>query len=962
MKVVVAWWSIYGALPALLVGMAVYASSTPQGQQESAARRPKVDFAREVLPIFRASCFPCHGPERRQGRLRLSNCEEAFKGGVSGPVIVPGDAENSLLVKRISSDAEGPRMPKGMTALSPEQIETIKRWINEGAEWPEGAENAVHWAFTPLKRPSIPEVKNKAWARNPIDAFILHRLEQEGLQPSPEASKETLIRRVYLDLIGLPPTPEEVDAFLKDRRPNAYERLVDRLLASPHYGERQARIWLDLARYADTDGYEKDLRRSIWRYRDWVIDAFNRDMPFDQFTIEQIAGDLLPNPTLEQRIATGFHRNTMQNLEGGVDQAEAHFMKLVDRVDTTGTVWLGITLGCARCHDHKYDPFTQKEYYAMLAFFNNSKIYPVGDASVSEEKWLEAQIEAPTPEQQRQLHLLEQQIRVLEQRRVSEGTPLRVEGVEAENGSQLSVQADGSVLAQGDTPATDRYRLRVWLPAGEMQVLLLDVLPHDSLPKNGPGRANNGNFVLTGVRMRIGDRTVAFKEARATATQNGFDPRDVLQPDQPKSGWAIDGHVGRAHTLELWLQRPLRQRQPIVAELTLECLYEKAPQHLLGRFRLRAPVGDAFHLWRLRQQHAQLKRQIPTTLVMEDNPQHGALKAQVRVRGEFTNPGEEVEAGTPAVLPPLPRDAPRNRLGLARWLVSPENPLTARVQVNRMWEACFGRGLVKTSDNFGTQGAFPTHPELLDWLAVEFMERGWSMKHIYRLIVTSATYRQSARATPDLLQRDPENALYARAPRYRLEAELIRDNALAIGGLLSRKIGGPSVFPYQPEGVWDIPFNADRWVMSAGEDRYRRGIYTFWRRSAPYPAFVAFDANSREVCTVSRPRTNTPLQALALMNDLTYIDAARGLAKRMQQQARGALTRGIAYGFRCCTARPPQADELARLTQLYQRMLERYRASPEATRQLVGADNPELAAWTMVAHVMLNLDETLTKE
>ncbi len=377
-----------------------YACTTPPPPQR------KVDFAREILPIFRASCFPCHGPERRQGGLRLSNREEAFKGGISGRVIIPGDAENSLLVKRISSDEEGPRMPKGMTALAPEQIELIKRWINEGAHWPDNAENAVHWAFIPPQRPPIPEVKNRAWVRNPIDAFILHRLEQEGLSPSPEAPKETLVRRLYLDLTGLPPTPEEVDAFLKDTRPDAYERLVDKLLDSPHYGERQALVWLDLARYADTDGYEKDLRRTIWRYRDWVIDAFNRDMPFDQFTIEQIAGDLLPNPTLEQRIATGFHRNTMQNLEGGVDQAEAHENKLYDRVDTTATVWLGLTMNCARCHDHKYDPIKQKEYYQLLAFFNNSKIYPVGDASISEEKWLEAQIPAPTPEQTRRLEEL----------------------------------------------------------------------------------------------------------------------------------------------------------------------------------------------------------------------------------------------------------------------------------------------------------------------------------------------------------------------------------------------------------------------------------------------------------------------------------------------------------------------------------------------------------------------------
>ncbi|OYT76027.1 MAG: hypothetical protein CFK49_00115 [Armatimonadetes bacterium JP3_11] len=955
MRSVLALWVSYIGLPLALGGLVWNAPVPPPPQR-------KVDFAREILPIFKASCFPCHGPERRQGGLRLSNREEAFKGGISGRVIIPGDAENSLLVKRISSDEEGPRMPKGMTALSPEQIELIKRWINEGAEWPEGAENAVHWAFIPPKRPPVPEVKNKAWVRNPIDAFILHRLEQEGLSPAPEAPKETLIRRLYLDLIGLPPSPEEVDAFLKDKRPDAYERLVDKLLNSPHYGERQAIVWLDLARYADTDGFEKDLRRTMWRYRDWVIEAFNRDMPFDQFTIEQIAGDLLPNPTLAQRIATGFHRNTMQNLEGGVDQAEAHEHKLYDRVDTTATVWLGVTMNCARCHDHKYDPFKQKEYYQLLAFFNNSKIYPVGDASVSEEKWLEAQIPAPTPEQERQLAALEAQIKQIEQRGVREPTTLTPVAMSAENGSTLKLFDDGSVLAHGETPDTEIYRVRIRLPKGEVRVILLEVLPHESLPYKGPGRAGNGNFVLTGVRMTIGGKPLAFGAARATAVQNGFDPRHALKPDNTENGWALDGHLGKPQTLELWLERPLRLAQPTEAELTLECRYTKHPKHVLGRFRVRAPLGDALRLWTLRREYETLKRQIPTALVMEDNPTDKPLTAVVRPRGEFTRAGETVETGVPAVLHPFPKDAPRNRLGLALWLVSRENPLTARVQVNRMWATIFGRGLVETLDNFGTQGAYPTHPELLDWLAVEFMERGWSMKHIYRLIVTSSTYRQSSRITPELLERDPKNELYARAPRYRLPAELVRDNALAISGLLSRKIGGPSVFPPQPEGVWDIPFNADRWVTDTDENRYRRGLYTFWRRTAPYPSMVAFDAHSREVCVAMRPRTNTPLQSLVLLNDPAYMEAAAGLAQRMAQRGKGNLQASLRYGFRCCTAREPTPAELQRLEQLYRQMRERYARQPDAAKMLVGEPDAHRAALTLVANALLNLDETITRE
>jgi hypothetical protein len=896
------------------------------------------------------------------GGLRLSNREEAFKGGISGRVIIPGDAENSLLVKRISSDEEGPRMPKGMTALSPEQIELIKRWINEGAHWPDNAENAVHWAFIPPKRPPIPEVKNRAWVRNPIDAFILHRLEQEGLSPSPEAPKETLIRRLYLDLIGLPPTPEEVDAFLKDKRPDAYERLVDKLLDSPHYGERQALVWLDLARYADTDGYEKDLRRSIWRYRDWVIEAFNRDMPFDQFTIEQIAGDLLPNPTLEQRIATGFHRNTMQNLEGGVDQAEAHENKLYDRVDTTATVWLGLTMNCARCHDHKYDPIKQKEYYQLLAFFNNSKIYPVGDASVSEEKWLEAQIPAPTPEQQRRLQELTQAIAQLESRELPPAQVLTPLSVATASGAPVAILDDGTVLARGTTPDTEVYRVRVRLPAGELRILQLECLPHPSLPAQGPGRAHNGNFVLTGVRMQVGGKPVAFRDATADFVQDGFNPRAVLQPDNTTSGLAVAGHIGKPNTLTLTLQQPLRLKTPTEAEITLECLYTTHKQHVLGCFRLKTAYGDTARLIELKAAKRQLEAEIPTTLVMEDNPTDKPLTAVVRPRGEFTRQGEVVETGVPAVLHPFPEGAPRNRLGLALWLVSRDNPLTARVQVNRMWATIFGRGIVETLDNFGTQGAYPTHPELLDWLAVEFMESGWSMKHIYRLIVTSSTYRQSSRATPELLARDPKNELYARAPRYRLPAELVRDVALAASGLLSRKIGGPSVFPPQPEGVWDIPFNADRWITDTGENRYRRGLYTFWRRTAPYPSMVAFDAPSREVCVAMRPRTNTPMQALVLLNDPAYMEAAVALAQRMAERGKGNLQASLRYGFRCCTAREPTPAELQRLEQLYRQMRERYAKQPDAAQKLVGKPDAHTAALALVANTLLNLDETITRE
>jgi hypothetical protein len=486
-------------------------------------------------------------------------------------------------------------------------------------------------------------------------------------------------------------------------------------------------------------------------------------------------------------------------------------------------VWLGLTMNCARCHDHKYDPIKQTEYYQMLAFFNNSKIYPVGDARISEEKWLEAQIPAPTPDQTRRLEELTRQIAAFEARTLPPAQVLSPLSVETESGVSVAILDDGTVLARGKTPDTDVYRVRVRLPAGELRVLQLECLPHPSLPAQGPGRAHNGNFVLTGVRMRVGGKPVAFRDAAADFVQVGFNARAVLQPDNTTSGLAVAGHIGKPNTLTLVLQQPLRLKTPADAELTLECLYTTHKQHVLGCFRLKTAYGDTARLIELKAAKRQLEAEIPTTLVMEDKPTDKPLTAVVRPRGEFTRQGEVVETGVPAVLHPFPEGAPRNRLGLAQWLVARDNPLTARVQVNRMWATIFGRGIVETLDNFGTQGAYPTHPELLDWLAVEFMESGWRMKHIYRLIVTSSTYRQSSRVTPELLARDPKNELYARAPRYRLPAELVRDVALAASGLLSRKIGGPSVFPPQPEGVWDIPFSGDRWVTDTGENRYRRG-------------------------------------------------------------------------------------------------------------------------------------------
>jgi mono/diheme cytochrome c family protein len=774
-------------LTLMAAGPLVSAAPSPTGASS------RVQFERDIQPILKASCYQCHGPDRQEAGLRLDSRAAAMKGGTGGPAMVPGQSVESRLLQRILGQGGGARMPLGFAPLSRPQIDLIRAWIDQGAVWPEGAGSRQHWAWHRPVRPPLPKVTKSAWVRNPIDRFVLARLEREGLQPSPAAPREALIRRVTLDLIGLPPTPREVDAFLADRSPNAYEKLVDRLLASPHYGERWARPWLDLARYADSNGYEKDVSRSIWPYRDWVINALNQDMPYDRFTIEQLAGDLLPDATRDQKIATGFHRNTMLNQEGGVDQEEQRWLTLVDRVGTTGTAWLGTTLACAQCHNHKYDPFPQKEFYRILAFFDHTE---------------EPTLDLPSPDQEPKWKAIRAEIDTLE----------------------------------------------------------------------------------TTVKRSPGDKKAADRLAE------------------------------------------------------------------------------------LRKQLADLK--VPSTLVMAEKADGEPAVTYTRLKGEFLRKGVRVTTGVPAVLNPFRRAWPQNRLGLAYWLVDPENPLTARVAVNRAWEQFFGRGIVETSENFGTQGQAPSHPELLDWLAVTLMARpsasqpencGWSLKKLHRLIVTSATYRQSSRVTPALEERDPDNRLLARGPRFRMEAEMVRDSALAIGGLLSGKIGGPSVYPLQPEGIWDVPYSGEKWVISPGEDRFRRGLYTFWRRSAPYPQFVTFDATSREFCTVRRSRTDTPLQALTTLNDPAFFEAARGLAHRMMTEGGLAPADRVVYGLRLCMARKSSPAERNRLVALYRQERSRYQQDASAARAMageptVGPDLAERAAWTVVANVMLNLDETLTKE
>ncbi len=767
------------------------------GPAHAAGADQPIRFQRDIQPILSNNCFKCHGPDLKKGGLDLQGFESATKKLPDGKTaIAPGKIEQSELLRRVTAAGDDRMPPKG-ERLKPEQTAKLKAWIEQGAKYEE------HWAYVKPVMPAQPALKNPAWAtwvRNPIDAFVLSRLEAEGLSPSPEADKTTLIRRASLDLTGLPPTIEEVDAFLKDGSADVYEKVVDRLLKSPHYGEQMARWWLDMARYADTNGYEKDGRRTIWPYRDWVIDAFNRDLPFDQFTIEQIAGDLLPNATREQKIATGFHRNTMVNTEGGADDEEFRVAAVVDRVNTTMAVWMGTTIACCQCHNHKFDPFTQKEFYRLFAFFNNS---------------------------------------------------------------------------------ADRGRTTA---------------PELSLPTKDDEQRK------AQVRAKMASKALALLGANSLALPA--------------------------------LVKPVNDQ---IVSL----------QKLMGGIK----AGTA------------------TTLVMEELAK--PRETFIHIRGNHKNPGEKVSAGTPAKFQTLVVSGRRdgNRLDLARWLVSPENPLVGRVTMNRIWARCFGKGIVETSEDFGIQGELPTHPELLDYLAVALVEHNWSLKEMQKLIVTSATYRQSSTATNALLERDPFNRLYARGPRLRLEAETVRDNALAISGLLNPKIGGPSVFPYQPEGVWAIPYSGEKWTLSDKGDQYRRGLYTYWRRSAPYATFMAFDAPSREIVCERRPRSNTPLQALATLNDKAFVECANALARRMLSETGGDARARVEQGFRLCVSRKPTEVETQALLDLYGKTLEQYRKDAAGANKLalvlgplkMGMDIAELAAWTVVANVMLNLDETITK-
>jgi len=862
-----------------------------------------------------------------------------------------------------------------------------------------GAPEDEHWAYVPpvlpVAPPAPPGEAFEGWARNPIDAFVAVRMAAQGLEPSPAADRATLIRRASLDLIGLPPSLAEVDAFLVDDGPRAYERMIDRLLVSPAFGEQQGRLWLDLARYADSDGYEKDERRTMWRYRDWVIDAFNRDLPFDQFTIEQLAGDLLPDATLEQRIATGFHRNTMVNKEGGADPEEWRVAAVKDRVNTTGEVWLGATVKCAECHNHKFDPLSQEDYYRLYAFFDQTEDTgnsnaPLIDAPLPDQlarkseleaelEELEWQLSTQTPELNAELALWQEAWRPT----FSAWTALRPTQTRAREGSRLAVLDDDSVLALGELPDTDVYEVTAIAPPGTIVALRLQVLTDPSLPAGGPGWSTHRNFVLNELVVRAAGVAVPLVSARADYYQQNrpWPAAETIDGDLT-NGWAIAGGEGAAHQVIFELAEPLVVTEP--TELAFELHQHHGGGHLIGRFRLSvtaAGVPDAQPVpsptleatiqsvertpdeqaelealfraraafldpLRARARDVRAEMRYPTAMVMRERSEPRTTHLQVR--GNFLDPGRVVEAGVPASMgaPGASAAGGPTRLDLARWLVAADNPLTARVTVNRFWQQVFGTGLVRTSNDFGTQGEPPTHPELLDWLAIEFRERGWSVKRLLRTILTSATYRQSSHATRARFASDPGNRWLARGPRLRVDAETVRDIALSVSGLLCNELGGPSVFPPQPEGIWMMTYSGDSWTASVDCDRYRRGLYTFWRRTAPYPTFMLFDATSREVACSRRPLSDTPLQALALLNDPAFVELAGGLARRMLAEGGATPAERAAYGFRLCTTRPPEADEVALLVGLYESEL---------------AVGDELTAWTLVANALLNLEETITK-
>ena len=999
-------------LTMLLAATAVSADA-PGSESEA-----PIDYARQIKPVLSARCYSCHGPDRRkqENELRLDIRREAVK-----EAIVPGKSDASPLVARIITHDRDEQMPphdSGKPRLTPAEVKLIRAWIKQGAKF------GKHWAYEKPRRAPLPVVRNRSWPSNAIDHFVAAQHERRKMHATPAAGRRTLIRRLSLDLTGLPPTPKQVAAFLEDKSPKAYEKVIDRLLASPAFGERMAVYWLDLVRFADTNGYLLDGARSVSPYRDYVIGSFNENKPFDQFTIEQIAGDLLPKATVEQKVASAYNRLLM--LTAAVAQPKDYLAKYVtDRVSTTSTVWLGSTMGCAECHDHKYDPFTSSDFYSFGAFFadieergtynNFTSMGPlITVASMNQKKKLaELQPEITKAEQamyQQTPEITKAQAQWLAALATSTKWHIvHPKTATAKNGSKLEVLADGSVAASGPRPATDTYSISVKAPLAKISAVRIEVFPDKALVKGGPGRSYNGNFVLSQFQMTASGATVKLQSPTADYAPQHFEPIRSLNP-QPKSGWAVHPHFGKPHhiTFETSPGSVIKSG----ANLVFALAQNWGQQHMIGRLRLSVttsprPVAKAnglpAHLLSAVQTPAQRrtakqKQALDThfrSITPLLKPQRDRLAAlekksaaitktsakclltrsvaprEMRVlpRGNWRDEtGPVVKPRPPKFLPPLPRGAPASRLGLAKWLVADDNPLVARVMVNRLWQICHGRALVGTTDDFGSLGNLPSHPALLDWLAVEFRESGWDIKHMIRLMASSATYRQSSVADATRRRSDPKNRWLARASRHRIEAEFVRDVALASAGLLVRDVGGRSVRPYQPAGYWTA--SKTGYAQDHGANLYRRGLYTYWKRSVPYPSFLIFDGPDRKTTCTTRDRSVTPLQSLVLLNDPVYVEAARVLANRVLAEGGDTDQRRIAFAYDWALGRPPESRENELLLHVYQKAKQRYAKDSAAAGKIVrvgespiikGTNVIELAAWTAVMRTILNLPEMITR-
>lgn len=1000
-----------------------------------------LDFATDIRPLLSDACFSCHGPdpEHREADLRLDLKETVFAQHNGQALIVPGKPADSLLYQRMTASDESERMPPVDSGkkLSQSDLAKIRKWIEDGAPW------ASHWAFQTPVKPELPEVRQPELIQNPIDVFVLEKLERQQLSFSEPADQTTLLRRLSLDLTGLPPRIKEIDTFLSDKSPDAYRKQVARLLASPHYGERWGRLWLDAARYADSNGYEKDAPREVWLYRDWVIDALNQNMPYNQFVIEQVAGDLLPKASQNQKIATGFMRNSMLNEEGGIDPEEFRMAAMFDRMDTIGKSILGLTLQCSQCHSHKYDPLTHENYYQIFACINNS---------------YEASMRGYTDEEQQQREKLLIEIKSIEQslknkmpdwpqrlaaweKQIQQNQPvwhvLKLKNIDS-NSQRYFEQPDHSMLAQGYAPSRFTSNFEAETDASEITAIRLELLNHPNLPAGGPGRATSGLCALTDIKLSVADLKDPKQKTSikfTTATVDFSNPRLQLDfPYEDKKGvrgftgpvsYAIDGDNSTAWGIDAG---PGRQNQPHEAvfraekpfgypegsKLTISLVQmhggwnsDNNQTMNLGRFRISwsnspnahaDPVPDRvreflaipdaertprqqdqiFSYWRTtvpewateNERIETIWKQHPegtTQLVYQERPQ--PRKTHLLDRGDFLKQKQVVQPGVPGFLNSLPADTPVDRLTFARWLVDRQSPTTARAIVNRVWQAYFGQGIVSTSEDLGSQGAAPTHRKLLDWLAVWFMDEGWDLKKLHTLIVTSRTYQQSSRVSPELYAKDPYNRLLARGPRYRVDAEIVRDIALQASGLLNPKIGGPSVYPPAPAFLFDKPasYGPKTWNVEEDAERYRRAIYTFRFRSVPYPMLQAFDAPNGDISTVKRTRSNTPLQALTTLNETLFMECAVGLAETILSANSGSEESRIETAFRRCVSRYPSAEEKQVLTQFLNRQRHYFVDHPEEATQISDQkktkdSTTDFAAWVALSRVLLNMDETITKE